>query len=375
MTELVRIFMTLFQPVGIALSMAYVYGLIARHKLDGVAVRPIMGLVLGLAAVASMSSPVEISDGFLIDSRLVFVALAFAYFDVQGGIIALVIAGVTRFAIGGDGMTVGLTAMCSVAACGLAWSKFIRSRGVPNVAATLLLATVVAMHALIGLLLPQAARQIYMANIAPFSFVVQFVGTLALGLLLTRERLQIIRVQTLQTASQTDGLTGVLNRAAIREFVDGLNSRPQAPRGRALLLMDIDRFKIINDTYGHPAGDAVLVQFVQRIRDCLREGDLFSRLGGDEFSVLLPDTAAGTAEIIANRCRKAVSDTAFEIDDQILDLTVSIGVSWTPLQASFDHHSASADHALYHAKRNGRNYTCVGSPLLVPAAVSLDATA
>ena len=125
-----------------------------------------------------------------------------------------------------------------------------------------------------------------------------------------------------------------------------------------MLILDIDFFKAINDTHGHDAGDDVLREFAARMRKGLRGSDLPCRLGGEEFVVLMPETDISIALIVAERLRRKIHDRPFSIDRgaKTVDVTVSIGAaSNTAPDDTVETILKQADHALYTAKRSGRN--------------------
>jgi len=155
-----------------------------------------------------------------------------------------------------------------------------------------------------------------------------------------------------------DPLTAAHNR---RYFDDRMDSEwPWARRHErpcALLMLDIDRFKALNDAYGHAAGDAVLRELAHRLRSALRKEDLLSRIGGEEFAVLCRDTESSKGRLLAERLREAIGSRAFEWKDNRLTVTVCVGVA-TSLEAdvtSAEELMALADRRLYQAKRAGRN--------------------
>ncbi len=157
----------------------------------------------------------------------------------------------------------------------------------------------------------------------------------------------------LEDLAQRDALTGLLGRRAI--FAKGLAALVQS-RGRpvAVLLIDLDHFKVVNDTYGHIIGDAVLEDFAARVNMVLRPGDLIGRYGGEEFLAVLPDTTAEVAAELAEGLR--ASRPAADLPP----VTISIGLAATTgttatTAAAFDHLVDQADLALYQAKRAGRD--------------------
>jgi len=157
----------------------------------------------------------------------------------------------------------------------------------------------------------------------------------------------------------TDGLTGLYNRRYMESHLGSLLEQAGA-RGKPLTIMvlDIDFFKSINDTYGHDAGDDVLREFAVRIRKSIRGIDLACRLGGEEFVIVMPETDMAVATIVAERLRRRIASEPFAISQgaQAIDVTISIGIA--TLDTADDTASTilkRADQALYRAKRDGRN--------------------
>jgi two-component system cell cycle response regulator len=157
----------------------------------------------------------------------------------------------------------------------------------------------------------------------------------------------------------TDALTGLNNRRYLDNHLAVLFKRSLL-RGRPLsvLITDIDRFKTVNDTYGHDAGDQVLKEFASRIRSTVRGADLACRYGGEEFVVVMPDTLGEVAAGIAERLRMAVETVPFTLRDsgQVLNVTASFGISSRiGTVETADQLIKQADLALYAAKNSGRN--------------------
>ncbi len=162
----------------------------------------------------------------------------------------------------------------------------------------------------------------------------------------------------LSKQATTDGLTHIKNRRFLfHSGRDAFNQSIVSKETFVLIVLDIDHFKRINDTYGHPTGDSVLIQLVNLIRNQIRKDDVFSRYGGEEFAVLLKDTDLADGIKRAERIRKSVEETTFTTCDlDQLTLTVSMGVVQSESKfGSFENMVQSADKALYTAKNNGRN--------------------
>ncbi len=160
----------------------------------------------------------------------------------------------------------------------------------------------------------------------------------------------------LRHAAETDHLTGVANRAQF--FSSALTTFDASHRSSdavGLLMIDIDHFKDINDSYGHAIGDAVLQQVAVRICDAIRDTDVVARYGGDELVVLLPCCPESTLCEIAERIARSVSDSAISCPNAAVAVTVSVGAARSVGDTSLVETLAQADHALYQAKRGGRN--------------------
>jgi len=172
---------------------------------------------------------------------------------------------------------------------------------------------------------------------------------------LTNERIRMM--EKLQKLAITDGLTRLYNSRSfysqLELEVDRFN-RYQHPL--TLLLLDIDHFKDYNDKYGHLEGDKVLVRFSQIIRTCLRTNDSAYRYGGEEFTVILPETAGEEARTVAQRIRAALEAEPFSPEDgEEVTVTISIGLTEYHAKEELSTFIQRADQAMYRSKRSGRN--------------------
>ncbi len=131
-------------------------------------------------------------------------------------------------------------------------------------------------------------------------------------------------------------------------------------RDLSVLMIDIDHFKNINDTYGHAAGDQALIKLAERCREICRESDIFGRIGGEEFAICCPDTDLNGAHILAERIRESASDIEVKQNQQKTGFTLSIGVTQLKVGEDFDAALHRADEFLYLAKNNGRDRVEVG---------------
>lgn len=157
----------------------------------------------------------------------------------------------------------------------------------------------------------------------------------------------------------TDSLTGLHNRLYLETHLSSLFKRAaERKRPLSVLMIDIDRFKMINDTFGHDCGDEVLREFARRLRRNVRGSDLASRYGGEEFFIVMPDTDAAMASIVAERIRRETASTPFTIDQDGIGVPVTISIGIASIHTGTDSVQAllkRADVALYEAKAAGRN--------------------
>ena len=213
------------------------------------------------------------------------------------------------------------------------------------------------------------------ALVAPIAFGARNVGRLALGPgprgASTEDRklvsllggelggpLQIVTlVNQARQLARVDPLTGLMNRRAFADAMERETARVQRyDVPLSLLLLDIDRFKDINDTRGHAAGDAVLRGVGRVLRRISRKTDLVARWGGEEFVVALPLTGAAGARVAAERLRRAIADEVHVLDGgDTLHATASIGMATTEANEAYESLVARADQGMYAAKSRGRN--------------------
>ena len=161
-----------------------------------------------------------------------------------------------------------------------------------------------------------------------------------------------------------DGLTNIYVR---RHFLERFDEELKRARGHGLeltfMIVDVDNFKSYNDTYGHLVGDAVLKEISSIIKSNIREIDLVGRYGGEEFALILSETSKETAYQVGERIRQIIENNKFKAYDEVLKLTISIGISGYPADGDArDSLIDKADMALYEAKRKGKNSAIIYTP-------------
>jgi diguanylate cyclase (GGDEF)-like protein len=163
--------------------------------------------------------------------------------------------------------------------------------------------------------------------------------------------------EQMERMATTDGMTGLLNHRTFQSRADELLAQARRyGRKCSLMLTDVDHFKSVNDTYGHPTGDQVLKGVARILKEMARDTDVVARYGGEEFVVLMPETDAKGAHVIAERIREAVKAEVFQTEMGPLKITMSLGIATFPESATEKQQLIDlADQCLYFAKRNGRN--------------------
>ena len=166
--------------------------------------------------------------------------------------------------------------------------------------------------------------------------------------------------ENLQHQASTDSLTGIMNRRSFFEkSSEILRQAIRYERELSFFILDLDKFQDVNKKYGHLGGDEILIQVVNRVKESIRDTDIFGRIGGEEFALLMPETNLKSAQLLAERVRKDIADMSIEVEGQVAHVTVSIGVDTlkeedTTIQSIL----RRSDLALFKAKENGRNQVC-----------------
>ena len=178
-----------------------------------------------------------------------------------------------------------------------------------------------------------------------------------------KRELKLLKLQNeLNVLASTDSLTQLYNRryfSKVSKHICDLARRDK--KSLSLIMLDIDDFKNINDSYGHNIGDEVIVKFAQILQQEQRESDIICRFGGEEFVILLPETNILSAQKVAEKIRLGTQELSMEIENQqSLQFTISIGVSSVVIENEYDLEQtiSRADKALYRAKKSGKNRVC-----------------
>ena len=171
------------------------------------------------------------------------------------------------------------------------------------------------------------------------------------------------RYRKLRSMMVTDSLTGLLNHVTLKEALARevlLATRQNTPV--TFCMIDLDQFKQVNDTYGHPAGDRVLKGVSRLFRQRLRRSDIIGRYGGEEFAIIFPNTEAEDAFLVIDKLRQDFAETRFQSDVETFSVTFSAGLASYPQFPTHSELRTAADQALYFAKRRGCNQVRIRKP-------------
>lgn len=341
---------------GLAALIAVAFGLSLRFKIPPLLSRVFVGLLFGAAAALAMNRPIPITDGVFVDPRNLFVGLSAAFLGPVGVLAALAVAAPARILAGGVGVPAGVLSMTIAASAGLAWAYIMQGRSCTRPHCLLLLGAMISLALAGTSLLPRDAMIALLTNAGPYMVGFNLVGALLFGGLMERERIGAHRYDQLKTQAKTDPLTGLFNRRGFTSSIEAMMATGRASP-TAILILDLDHFKCINDEFGHEAGDQVLAQVAEVLKQNVRRRDVVSRFGGEEFVVLLPDTNLAEAKHIGDRLRHAVGEISLASYGSDQRISTSVGGFWKA--ADFDHVEGFrlADRALYRAKQTGRNRT------------------
>ncbi|MFE8702950.1 GGDEF domain-containing protein [Cytobacillus sp. FJAT-54145] len=355
-------FSDLIVNISILMSFTFVWHQLLSHNRltfsSPIKIKFLDGLIAGILGIILMHYSIQVSEITILDLRHIPVILVAFYGGYIPTIIAAIVISIGRFMIAVNFSSVVSLFMMLTIALGAgfiahrvkftSWKKWI----------LLLFYS----QSIFSLALYIVSDDFFLVlNIAFFHIFSTFIG----GVLIFYFVLYIRRNSELynkyKERSKRDPLTGLFNVRSFDYFYNTMLADTIAAKGNcAICLVDVDHFKHINDTYGHPAGDEVLKQLANLLSTLTREEDIVSRNGGEEFSVLLPNCPTDRANEIAERIRQAVEQHTFILSDKrTIQLTISVGVAAYHQAIEVpDMLFQEADDALYKAKQNGRNVVC-----------------
>jgi diguanylate cyclase (GGDEF)-like protein len=351
----------LIDALAVALVISFVFGTIIRGVPEGRGRNALIGFLFGAAGVLVMLSPVEFGDGVFIDMRSIMIVLAAAFAGAEAGLIALVIVSVARLGLGlpeVNGLLIWLSITFGFAAevaGALIWRRWLRSRFKSVWAQAASLVLIVHLFVLATMNWSIATSVPGLLAVMGVKYAVCVFGIMLAGVVMLREEDLAHMTERLSTWAMRDELTNVLNRRGLNDECDGqLGAGPYA-----VICLDLDGFKTVNDRGGHAVGDAVLVEIATALTGAVGEGGILARVGGDEIVVVLPGATKTSAMAEARELSRIVQ-VGFERSNILpAPLSASIGVHWSAGETPLHTMMQMADKALYRAKAAGRSAVVV----------------
>ncbi|WP_391119879.1 diguanylate cyclase [Psychrobacillus sp. L3] len=312
----------------------------------------LLGIFTGLTGCLLILKSVSISEHVIVDGRMAVIVLS----GVLGGpfatIISAIIIGLFRILLygystntlitGGNTLIVGLVIGISI------WKKPMSFHNAPYYFTYTIIQTSIVIFYL--------HHWSFSSIITILGFILYSIVSFSIVFVVLKQLSNLFnKIHQIEEMSETDYLTGLYNNRKFQEYAQNLLKTNDS---FSLILLDIDHFKIVNDTYGHPIGDEVLKELAFRIKDSTNsQGGIVSRNGGEEFSVLLSNIAADKSIEIAETIRQAIERRPFQVSTgEQLTITISVGVSSYPENGhAIMELYKLADEALYIAKSSGRN--------------------
>ncbi|TNC48335.1 diguanylate cyclase [Rubellimicrobium rubrum] len=338
--------------IAIIALVAVAYGVIRKACRRPWLAQVIVGAVFGAVSIQAMFDPVVIADGVFMDMRNVPVVLAGAFLGPGGMLVTTAMAAGMRGWMGGAGAFAGMMGILLAGLAGLAWGMRNATSGRRDARDLLRLAALATLHWIGIALLPPDLAWTFLHTTLPVFLPLETLGILVVSALLERERRLEIERRHLAEAADRDALTGLLNRRGFHRAVAG----SLHGRGGALLLLDLDHFKQVNDTHGHPAGDAVLRNLGARLTGIVPSKGILARLGGEELAIFLPGGSPKAMRHLARHLGEVIRADPFALPlGGSVAVTVSIGGAWGGRRADLDALLMRADSALYAAKHAGRD--------------------
>ncbi|AZB64570.1 GGDEF domain-containing protein [Cereibacter sphaeroides] len=337
---------------GIALIFSYIQRNLTSRLIRSIA----SGFLFGLGAMISIHEPFVVATGVRFDARSLFIGFAGAFAGPVGAVAALAVGAATRLLIDfTQSAMIGVLSMAGAAAAGLIWSTRRDFKNMQPWKSHLLLGLMISISLILIVFAPLPGDDPPSVALIIASLTLNNVaGSMLLGGILVQEKRRAERERAAQKNAETDPLTGLLNRRAFDKIFSMAAATPGSP-GTGLLLVDIDHFKKINDTHGHPVGDRALQALAALLTRSVRDRDCVVRFGGEEFAIVLPGVREEDVCAMADRLCASLR-TFLDLGDQRLYITASVGGAHAELgKISLSELLERADESLYLAKTNGRD--------------------
>jgi diguanylate cyclase len=348
----------LLNVIGLMALVAMCLGSIERLELTTRFKGIIQGLPFGAATCVTMLMPAVLADGTVVNGKSLLLAFAAAFGGIIPFLTASIIATVGHIELTDINVGQAVRPTITAGVLGLGWRFLIFPRLGLTFISLIFLGAAVSGLALLLLLVPSGQGLRLLLHTYPATLVGSLAAALILGRFIERELRHFSEMQLWQRQAYTDALTGLANKRAFYEETAALALQATP---YSILVIDVDHFKKVNDTYGHEAGDDVLKTIAASIaRSLPLKGQAF-RLGGEEFVALLVGMESDAAFRVAEIVREAISKMTINAGKHRVRSTVSIGLADNRADAKPPRVVAAADTALYIAKASGRNRTVASS--------------
>jgi diguanylate cyclase len=368
MDDIGKLFSTFVDAVALILALVLVVSILHRKFGKPWLHVVLMGGMFSFALGVRMSDPIQLGPGKIFDMRGLMIGTAVALLGPAAGLITLTTGLAYRFSIGGAGVWVGTSGMVLAFAGGLAWRYLFLGRPGKMWKHSFILGVMISIQAL-SFFINGMSPLDRLVPLMSYLLVTNILGSLLLTYLLRGELSFLSEAEASKIEANTDHLTGLLNRRGLDMIYPKLAHHSSTNRGWALLCFDIDHFKQINDSHGHAVGDDVLKYVTEKVGSNLRPNDLFARLCGDEFAIVLCNIDRYEAKRIAQRCRILVAESGVELAGRTVKACISIGAIRMLDHSDIDLILDEADKALYAAKSGGRNKVVFKARSDAPAAL------
>lgn len=355
MVNAFQLIATFLHPVTLLVALAFGISVIHRKGVGAVNRTLVMSVGFGLAVAYTMASPIEVQEGIVFDMRNLMIGSAVALGGPIPGLVALATGLAFRIEIGGTGMLTGIVSMALAFVIGWLWRVFVRHRAIPSWSKSLILGLGLTGTLVAILLLPRELWGQLLAKFVPYLGTCYLIGVFLLRFIVDRELRFLSDVESWHRRVSLDHLTGLKNRYGLETAFEALPGDGKALHGTAVLCLDIDDFKTVNDRLGHAAGDELLQRITERLRRTLRKTDIFARIGGDEFVIVLPSITREDADDVARRCQAQVAAAPFALAASEVTASVSMGATWSESCMDLSKALNAADRALYDAKNRGKD--------------------
>ncbi|MEW4431561.1 diguanylate cyclase [Paenibacillus illinoisensis] len=356
---------TFFINICVMITFMYISGIIAKYynirvPFPSLRVQMIGGFLFGIYGTVLMNYSFPLNEDTIVDLRHLAIVTAAVYLGGLASVISGLVISILRIAIFGmsspaidAGFVMTLIGLSGVYFAYASWSRLTKIITMNLLGITLIFV----------ILVLNSSSMNSLMKVYPLQMTISFVGGIFIYFIAEFINKSNEMLFLLERRASTDHLTNLSNRRQFEKSLELQLERARENRQKlSLLVIDIDRFKKVNDTYGHSAGDAVLKQLGKLLIEHSRSADMVSRNGGEEFAILLLDCGNHQALAIAESIRQSVEKYLFALPDgTTIRLTISIGVAVFPDHCDEQDDAdffEQADRALYEAKNTGRNRVC-----------------